>query len=211
MPSRSISYLEGKAFSNQRWQTWQSGSYTNKIAGALWYKTILKDAVCPINPSNPYSVKPDGWDAGNDNLNWGIVVPSGESYSVRLISNGVVLNTVPLTAGLNKGAQPGVTPGPQRMELIDSSGSVVLAATGGRCVSGGCPDCIYNMNYQVVELKEDTGDAGICPYRACTKQVFAHYCKQSFSSLPNYSNEFKRNICSGIVFCTRCRQDHLTH
>lgn len=94
---------------------------------------------------------------------------------MRLISNGQVLITVALVPGLNYGAQGGVIPGPQRMELIDTSGSVALAATGGRCISDGCPDCIYSMNYQVLELKTDSGSQGTCPYRVCQKSVFAHY------------------------------------
>ena len=143
--------------------------------GALWYKTMLKSAICPADPGNDRVNKPDGWESGNDVLNWGIVAPSDKSYSVRLISNGKVLGTVALKAGLNYGAQSGVIPGPQRMELIDASGTVVFAASGGRCISDGCPDCIYNMNYQVVELTRDTGSEGICPYRVCKKQVFAHY------------------------------------
>lgn len=171
------------------------------LLGSLWYKTMLKDAVCPLDPGNDRANKPEGWEAGNDNLNWGIVAPSGQSYSVRLISNGVVLATVPLSAGLNYGAQPGVIAGPQRMELINSAGTVILVARGGRCVSGGCPDCIYNMNYQVAELTIDTGDDGICPYRACGKQVFAHYSKyfslsrtcSSKCSIPqNTSHRMKR-------------------
>ena len=68
---------------------------------------------------------------------------------IRLISNGVIIDTISGKAGLNYGATGNIQAGPQRMELLDSSGNVVLASSGGRCISDGCPDCIYNMNYQV--------------------------------------------------------------
>lgn len=78
--------------------------------------------------------------------------------------------------GLNFKASTGIGAGAQRLELWDFGYSrVALAAIGGRCIFSGCPDRIYNMNYQVVELREDTGDAGTCPYRVCQKKVFAHY------------------------------------
>jgi len=163
------------AFKNE--QTAASMAPPTGIAavGSLWYKTMLKSAVCPLDPGNDRANKPDGWESGTDALNWAIVAPAGKSYSVRLISNGQVVATIALKAGLNYGSQIGVRPGLQRMELIDASGKVLLAAAGGRCISSGCPDCIYNMNYQVVELKADTGNQGTCPYRVCKKQVFAHY------------------------------------
>lgn len=50
---------------------------SDKIAvGALWYKTILQSSVCPENENNQYSKRPDGFDAGSDNLNWMVVLPN---------------------------------------------------------------------------------------------------------------------------------------
>lgn len=148
---------------------------SDKVAvGALWYKTILQSSVCPEN--GQYTTKPDGFDAGFDNLNWKVVLPSDpQGMQIRLISNGVILETLTGTAGLNYGASGTVQAGPQRMELLNSSGNILLAAAGGRCVSSGCPDCVYNMNYQVIELTDDTGSSGTCPYYICQKSVFAHY------------------------------------
>jgi hypothetical protein len=154
-----------------------------EAVGALWYKTILSTSVCPTFTSNLYSNpgvpdyqnKPDGMSSAFDNLNWAVVLPS-DGMIIRVLSNGVEIDRVTGKQGLNFGASSGVQPGPQRLELWDAGSSgVVLAATGGRCVSAGCPDCVYNMNYQVVELRADTGSEGTCPYRVCEKKVFAHY------------------------------------
>jgi len=146
--------------------------------GALWYKTILQDSVCPID-ENPlvsnYSMKPDGFETGIDQLNYAVVVEVGGSgYSLQPWSNGVALTPVQLVPGLNYGSFTGIQAGYQRLEMY-KNGAIVLAATGGRCISAGCPDCIYNMNLQVVPLIEDTGAQGTCPYAVCKKQVFAHY------------------------------------
>jgi len=95
--------------------------------------------------------------------------------SIHLISNGKTIAKVAGKAGLNYGSAVGAQAGFQRMELLAPSGSVLLAASGGRCISDGCPDCIYNMNSQVVELTEDNGFEGTCPQAICEKLAFAHY------------------------------------
>ena len=152
--------------------------------GALWYKTILQSSSCPANQNAlvaNYSLKPDGFDTGTDQLNYAVVLESGTTgYSLQAYSNGIALTPVNLNAGLNYGAFTGVQAGYQRMELLQD-GTVVLAATGGRCISAGCPDCIYNMNPQVVPLIKDTGAQGTCPYAVCEKQVFAHYMVLPFN------------------------------
>ena len=81
---------------------------------------------------------------------------------VRTISNGVVLQTANVYPGMNWGSPSGVQAGVQVLELVDSGGNVVMSATGGKCVSSGCPDGIYNMNYQVVGLENGSGSAGSC-------------------------------------------------
>lgn len=133
-------------------------------AGALWYKTMLQSSQCPNEGISQYTVKPDGWEAGSDALNWAIVLPAGTiGYSVRFISNGVEIGVYDLVDGLNYGEVLGVQAGYQSMELLDASGSVVTGASGGRCVSAECPDCIYNMNPQVIALGDNPGDTGSCP------------------------------------------------
>lgn len=118
--------------------------------GAMWYKTTLHTATCPSS-----ATVPEGWTTGTDSLNWAIVLASGqEGMQVRAISNGVVLQTAAVSPGLNSGSRSGVQAGNQLLELQDASGTVVWSATGGRCVSSGCPDGIYNMNYQVVGLAQ---------------------------------------------------------
>ena len=47
------------------------------------------------------------------------------------------------------------------LQLLDSSGNVVMSTGKGACVSSDCPNGIYNMNLQVVGLVEgDQGDVG---------------------------------------------------
>lgn len=167
---------------------WKAGKLASEMeppagtpaVGALWYKTILQSSVCPASANadtliSSYSLPPDGFDTGTDELNYAVVLEAGASgYSLQAWSNGVALTPVDLVPGLNYGSFTGVQAGYQRMELY-YNGAVVLAASGGRCISAGCPDCIYNMNPQVVPLVEDTGAVGACPYAICAKQVFAHY------------------------------------
>ncbi|KAF1985726.1 glycoside hydrolase family 71 protein [Aulographum hederae CBS 113979] len=138
-------------------------------AGAIWYKTQMSTARCPNEGSNEYTVKPEGFSDSTDSLNWAVVVPAGTTgYKVRLISGGQILQTVSLTQGLNYGSAI-ITTGFQRMELLDASGAKIGAAAGGRCVTNGCPDCIFNMNPQVVGLQtRDPGDIGQCPSTQCS-------------------------------------------
>ena len=63
-----------------------------------------------------------------------------------------------MNPGLNFGLPTGVQAGAQLLELLDSAGTVVMSATGGECVSSGCPAGMYNMNYQVAGLS--TGSSG---------------------------------------------------
>jgi len=156
-----------------------------KIAvGAMWYKTILSTSVCPNEGSSNYTKKPDGWETATDSLNWAVVLPNDpQGMQIRTITNGR-MDYFQGKQGLNYGTVS-VEAGDQRLELLDWAGNVLLVASGGRCVSSSCPDCIYNMNYQVVELKKDTGVVGTCPYQACKRQVFAHYMVSLLLDLSN--------------------------
>ena len=122
--------------------------------GTLWYKTILQDASCSG------ATQPNGWSTGTDSLTWAVVLPSGSSgMKVRLTSNGAVISTVSVNAGLNYGSPTGVQAGAQMLQLLNSAGTVVMTATGGECVSSGCPAGMYNMNYQVLGLSSGSGSA----------------------------------------------------
>ena len=122
--------------------------------GSMWYKTILQGASCSG------ATQPNGWSTGTDSLSWAVVLPSGSSgMKVRLTSNGSVISTVSVNSGLNFGSPTGVQAGPQMLQLVNSAGTVVMTATGGECVSSGCPAGFYNMNYQVVGLSNGGGSA----------------------------------------------------
>jgi len=126
--------------------------------GAMWYKTILQSAVCP-----PKVAQPEGFNTGTDSLNWAVVIPAGSSgMQVRAISNGITLQTAAVSPGLNWGSPTGVQAGAQVLQVLDKSGNIVMSATGGKCVSAGCPDGIYNMNYQVVGLASGASSGGSC-------------------------------------------------
>ena len=81
---------------------------------------------------------------------------------VRAISNGVVVQNTTVYPGMNWGSPSGVQAGVQALELVDASGNVVMSGASGKCVEQGCPDGIYNMNYQVVGLDEGSSTGGSC-------------------------------------------------
>lgn len=89
-------------------------------------------------------------------------------WSVVLYSDGTPISTAPLRPGLNSGIADGVKPGWQRMHVLDGRGDLILVAAGGRCVSEGFPDGIYNMNPQVVGLGPPCDDTGLCPIASCS-------------------------------------------
>ena len=121
----------------------------------MWYKTISQNETCP-------STQPTGWAEGTDSLNWAVVLAAGSSgMQISAISNGVVLQNVGVNPGLNFGSPGGLQYGAQMLQLLDSSGNVVMSTGEGACVSPDCPNGIYNMNLQVVGLVEgDQGNVG---------------------------------------------------
>lgn len=50
-----------------------------------------------------------------------------------------------------------------RLEVRDGAANLVKVAAGGRCVSSGCPEGIYNMNPQVVGLSDANEGLNTCP------------------------------------------------
>ncbi|KKY27901.1 putative glycoside hydrolase family 71 [Diplodia seriata] len=139
----------------------------DEFTGAMWYKTILQNATCPWDGAGEYFVRPDGFSDGDDALSFAAIVPNTGTYWVELYSGGEQIFRAELHAGLNYGTLPGLRPGFQRMHIVDSAGTTKRVAAGGQCVSSGCPDCIYNMNPQVVPLSDNTEDNGRCPETKC--------------------------------------------
>ena len=126
--------------------------------GSMWYKTILQDSSCSG------ATLPNGWSTGTDSLTWAVVLPPNASgMKVRLTSNGYVIATTVVNPGLNFGSPTGVQAGTQILQLLNSAGTVVMTATGGACVSAGCPLGLYNMNYQVVGLTNGAAGASCSP------------------------------------------------
>ena len=123
--------------------------------GLMWYKTISQNETCP-------STQPTGWNEGTDSLNWAVVLAAGSSgMRISAISNSVVLQNVGVNPGLNFGSPHGLQYGAQMLQLLDSSGNVVMSTGKGACVSSDCPNGIYNMNLQVVGLVEgNQGNVG---------------------------------------------------
>ncbi|MCJ1440658.1 MAG: hypothetical protein MMC23_001144 [Stictis urceolatum] len=120
----------------------------SNAVGTMWYRAILKDAACAADPLG----KPGGWQAAEDAVNWAVVVAAGqEGYQVRVTSGGTELQTVPVSAGLNYGATPGMKTGAQKVELLDGSGNAVMTANSQRDVAADS-DGICNFNYQVAGM-----------------------------------------------------------
>lgn len=75
--------------------------------------------------------------------------------------DGVEVGRQTAVAGLNYGSAP-IGAGFPKLEFGTS-----LTAGGGRCVSSSCPDCIYNMNPQVLGLTTGAKGDGSCPTTLC--------------------------------------------
>jgi hypothetical protein len=133
----------------------------NLVDGVMWYKTILQSAVCPNEGQSKYYNKPDNFDTGVDQINYAIVVKSGVSgLKATCYSGGVAIGAVrTLIPGLNYGSCQGVNAGTQRLTVETAGGVLLSAANGVACVSGGCPQGMYNMNYQTASLATDNGAA----------------------------------------------------
>ena len=116
-------------------------------AGAMWYKSVLQSAVCASGD------RPAGAQLGEDVINWALVIGPGTDTAglVLKVSNGAqTFEHAGLVAGLNAG-QDALVAGTPSMELWDGA-TRLYVASGGRSVSSGCPDTIFNMNYIVVDL-----------------------------------------------------------
>ena len=119
----------------------------------MWYKTILQTAVCP-NKGDKFYDKPDNFETGQDAINYALVVdPGAAGLVVRCYSSGRKIGTDQrLVAGLNYGSCSSTQTGTQQLKVVDGSGNVRYSANGVACISPGCPQGFYNMNYQVAAV-----------------------------------------------------------
>lgn len=84
---------------------------------------------------------------------------AGAGYTLT-VAGGRTQRSVPLNPGLNYGSsEGGLRAGAQIIKLHNSSGQIVMTATGGLCVSTEFPSGIYISNYQVVELTDGSQPA----------------------------------------------------
>lgn len=119
--------------------------YDGTALGAIWYKSVLQTSTCSSGDH------PDGWSLGKDQLNWAIVIETGtdtSNYVLRIFNGASTTEHTGLTTGLNYGYVT-VVAGTPYAELYDGD-TLVYIASGGREVSSGCPDGIFNMNDIVV-------------------------------------------------------------
>lgn len=173
-------YANQEDWGHQPWQgvissfirAWKAGGSTasmtpasGSVEGVMWYKTLLQSAVCPNNGISKYYSKPDNFDTGLDQINYAIVVAAGVTgLTARCYMNGVAFGPVRnLVPGLNYGECQGTSAGTPRL-AVDSAGTIMSAANGVACISSGCPQGMYNMNYQTVALAADNYkyNAGDC-------------------------------------------------
>ena len=117
--------------------------------GAMWYRTLLTTASCSSTISN--------YQEAQDAINYAVILPAGASgYSIKVYSNGQLLETVAAQPGLNGGMVLGLQAGSastQKIEVVNSSGSVVSSATGTKDVlTESNNGSLCNWNYEVVGL-----------------------------------------------------------
>lgn len=153
--------------------------------GALWYKTIMNESICKAPSTNLYTVKPNNFETSANAVSWAVIIAGGApSMEIHIISNGEVIHSEGLRPGLNYGTTGGIQPGYQRMELWEVGGNKLMSAAGGRCISSECPECIYNMNPQVVPLlSQDIGDAKTCSNDNCGSIVTQETKKERLDRL----------------------------
>ncbi|KAJ0152877.1 Berberine bridge enzyme-like 21 [Fusarium oxysporum f. sp. albedinis] len=148
------------------------------LVGAAWYRTELSDVKCPYEGNDAYYNKPDGWDDDVNYLYYAIILNPSYGSGYKVTVSGSTEHTAPLNPGMNYGYGAGeVQTGAQQITVKDPSGNVIYTATGGMCVSDGCPNYIYNGNYQVLPLKKGNVDPvcnqwpgmdhSVCGYGTC--------------------------------------------
>jgi glucan endo-1,3-alpha-glucosidase len=121
-----------------------------KPVGVMWYRELLVGASC----SGDSLGKPDGIEDGEDAINFAVILPSSGNYTINVYSNNNKIGSVTGKAGLNGATITGLAAGSadsQRVEVVDSSGSVVLKATGTKDVSAEASGTC-NFNYAVVGM-----------------------------------------------------------
>ncbi|KAJ5570229.1 uncharacterized protein N7459_009659 [Penicillium hispanicum] len=111
--------------------------------GAMWYRGMLKS--CSQNV-------PKNTEAALDTVNYAIVVPSSsQGMKVRVSSGNTTLSVTSAKPGLNYAAVDGMVVGQQKVELLSSSGAVVMSATSRSDVTNS-DKC--NFNFNVVGLSK---------------------------------------------------------
>lgn len=110
--------------------------------GAMWYKTTFQGVSCPEG-------KPAGGNAGQDVLNYAVVLPQGTTDKIQLYSGGgnSPVNTIQGRPGLNYGQSTVLNSGSQWMVV----GGV--STQGGRCMNADCTDGFYNYNPTIFKLQ----------------------------------------------------------
>jgi glucan endo-1,3-alpha-glucosidase len=166
IPADELAYANQTGWPHSGWQplitsfidAYKNGDDSSAMAppsgsaavGAMWYRTIWMNATCA---SDPYG-KPTGWQAAQDAVNFAVVVAAGQTgLSIRVTSGGTILQTIPVSPGLNYGSVPGLQLGTQKVELINSSGSAILTANSAIDVTADTTTGICNFNYQVAALQ----------------------------------------------------------
>lgn len=128
---------------------------SSQVTGAMWYKTILVDSVaCGYESASQFYEKPDGFDKAADDVWWAIILSPHAGTGWKYIVSGEVDHENALSPGFNWGSSAGKVAGAQKLQVINPSGDVVMSATGGLCVDSGCPNLLYNSNYQVLGLED---------------------------------------------------------
>lgn len=131
-----------------------------RAAGSLWFKPILANTSCPQD-NDLHSGKPDGYEVAVDVSSWAVVVSdNGGNMTLHGFSDGEEIGSADLVAGLNFGNFSAMREGPQCMEVRSEHGGLVAVAKGGRNVTSDCPDGIYNLNPQILQLVSDDSVGG---------------------------------------------------
>lgn len=112
----------------------------NNPIGTLWYRGVLASCDTGLRGSG----------AAINSVNYAVVLPPTlEGASIQVSSGGQVLSKVLAHEGLNYNAVGGMVTGPQKLEILDQSGSVIASASSNVDVSDGPQGGFCNFNYYV--------------------------------------------------------------
>ncbi|KAJ0308744.1 hypothetical protein COL516b_003292 [Colletotrichum fioriniae] len=131
--------------------------------GAMWHRSMIDGVTRNAAVQTVYMEKPSGyddWSLFNQDFYSIVLKPGLEPEYTAVIHSEDGHTTMALSSGINYNNGAGnIKASAQLMEIKDPSGKTIMTARSKYCVSSGCPQGIYNMNYLVSPFEDGKNDA----------------------------------------------------